>query len=490
MMKEASRVRNLDPLFRPKSIAIIGASESGLYPAGILRNLLKYNYKGKVFPVNPRRETVQGLKSYAKILDIEEDVDLAVIIIPRGFVLDILDQCSKKRVKAAIIVTAGFGEADDYGRELQKKMADLAKQTGILICGPNTAGLANIHENIPLAARLDPPPLEGNVAFASQSGALMMAMYGNFRDKDIGLSFIASTGNQVDVELSECIRYLIDDDKTKVIATFIEGLKNVETFLDAADVAVRTGKPIIALKVGKTEAGAAAAITHTGSLTGSDKVYNAVFKQKGITRVDDIDELVDTARVFSILIDRLPKGDGVAIITQSGGLGSLTADLCETMGLTLPELSGETLDRLISMDQLLTFGSLRNPADVRGEGTRAAALPAVLEPFIQDEKYSYLVILLARPAVGQEDLETASTIIKLSQTSDKPIFVVWVGRKMPDPGSDLDSQPFRILEKGGVPVFYNSASCLKTIKRLVDYVRFQQRQGIAVTDKDEKSKRA
>jgi acetyltransferase len=473
-MKKTNEGRNLTPLFRPKSIAIIGASETGLYPSGLLRNLLKYNYKGKIFPVNPRRETVQGLKSYAKILDIEEDVDLAIVVVPRGFVLDILAQCAQKHVKAAIVITAGFGEADDYGKELQKKMSDLAK-TGILICGPNTAGLANVHDNIPLVARLDPPPLDGNVGFASQSGALMMAMYGNFRDKDIGLSFIASTGNQVDVELSECIRYLIDDDRTKVVATFIEGLKDVDTFLETADIAIKKSKPIIVLKVGKTKAGAAAAITHTGSLTGSDTVYDAVFKQKGIIRVDDIDELVDTAKVFSLIIDRVPKGDGIGIISQSGGLGSLTADLCEIMGLNLPELSGETLDKLVSIEELLTFGQLRNPADVRGAGTRAAMLPRILEPFIKDDKYSYLVILLARPAVGEEDLGTASTIIKLSQTINKPIFVVWVGRKMPDPGNDLDSQPYRILEKNGIPVFYSPGSCLKTIKRLIDYVKFQQR---------------
>lgn len=474
MTKEAKHRRNLDPLLRPKSIAIIGASESGLYPAGILRNLLKYNYEGKIFPVNPNRETVQGIRSYAKILDIQEDIDLAVIIIPRGFVLDILDQCAKKGVRAAIIITAGFGEADEYGKELQKKMGEFAEKTEIMICGPNTAGLANIHDNIALTARLDPPPLRGNVAFASQSGALMMAMYGNFRDKDIGLSFIASTGNQVDVELSEFIRYLIDDDNTKVVATFIEGLKSVETFLETADVALRRGKPIIALKVGKTKAGAAAAITHTGSLTGSDEVYDAVFKQKGIIRVDDIDELMDTAKVFSLFIHEVPKGDGLAIISQSGGLGSLTADLCETLSLNLPELSGDTLNKLVSMDELMTFGSLRNPADVRGEGTRAAALPRVLEPFIQDEKFSYLVILLARPAVGKEDVETASAIIRLSQTVKKPIFVVWVGRKIPDPGSDIDSQPYRILEKGGIPVFYNPGSCLKAIKHLIDYVKFRQ----------------
>lgn len=474
-MGEVKRIRDLEPLFRPKSIAIIGASERGFYPSRVLQNLLRYKYKGKIFPVNPRRETVYGLKSYPKVLDIEEDVDLAVIVVPRGFVLDILNQCAKKDVKGVIIVTAGFGEADEYGKQLQEKIAEFARKAGIIICGPNTAGLANVHDSIVLTARLNPAPFPGNVAFVSQSGALMMAMYGNFRDKDTGLSYIVSTGNQVDLGVSECIKYLVSDKKTKVIATFIEGLKDVNMFLDATDLALERGKPIIVLKVGKTRAGAAAAITHTGSLTGSDAVYDAVFKQKGIIRVEDIDELVDTAKVFSVFIDNLPKGDGLGIVSQSGGLASLTADLCEEMGLNLPELSGKTLKKLVEMDELLTFGSLRNPLDVRGVGTRAAMLRRVTKTLIQDEKFDILVILLSRPAVGNEDAGTASTIIEISKTTKKPVFVVWVGRKIPDPGSNLDAQPYRILEKGSVPVFNNTTSCLKAIKHLIDYAKFRER---------------
>jgi len=475
-VNEGKNGRNLDPLFRPKSIAIIGASETGLYQAGILRNLLRYGYSGKIFPINPRREIVQGLKSYRKILDVEDDVDLAVIVIPRGFVLDILDQCEKKGVKAVVIITAGFGEADDYGKYLQKKIEEFAKKTGIIICGPNTAGFANIRENIPVIARLDPPPIPGNVAFVSQSGALMMALYGVFADKSVGLSFIASTGNQADLEISECMKYFVEDENTKVIAAFVEGFSKISNFMETADLALMKGKPIIILKVGRTKVGAAAALTHTGSLTGSDKVYDAVFKQKGIIRVDDVDELVDTAKVFSLFIDRIPEGDGIAVITQSGGLGSLTADLCGAYGLNLPELSGRTLERLLSLDELLTFGSLRNPADVRGEGTRAHMLPKVLEPFIDDEKYSYIVILLARPAIGEEDIETARTIVELSKNTTKPILVVWVGRKMPDSGGNLDSQPYRILEKNGVPVFHSPGACLKVLRHLISYVKFRKKR--------------
>ena len=475
-MDKSKKGRNLEPLFRPKTIAIVGASESGLYPAGILRNLLRYKYEGKIFPVNPRRETVQGLKSYPKVLDIEGDIDLAVVIVPRGFVIDVLSQCAEKKVKAVIIITAGFGEADEYGKQLQEKIADLARETGMIICGPNTAGLANIIDKIPLIARLDPAPIPGKVGFASQSGALMMALYGNFRDREIGLSIMVSTGNQVDMDLSECIKYLASDKDTKVIVTFIEGLRDTNTFLEAADLALEKGKPIIVLKVGKTKSGAEAAVTHTGSLTGSDAVYNAVFRQKGIVRVDDIDELIDTAKIFSLFIDKIPDEGGIGIISQSGGLGSLTADICESLNLNLPQLSSEMLKKLTSMDELLSFGSMRNPADVRGEGTRAAMIPRVLEPFIKDNRFAMLGILLARPAVGNEDIPTATTIIEISRATEKPIFVVWIGRKIPDSGSSIDEQPYRILEKNGIPVFFTSKSCLKAIKHLIDYTMFRRRQ--------------
>lgn len=473
---EKGSIRNLDALFHPKSIAIIGASERGFYPARVLQNLLRYKYKGKIFPVNPRRETVQGLKSYPKIVDIEEEVDLAVVVIPRGFTLEILNQCEKKGVKAVIIITAGFGEADEYGKQLKEELAKFTRKSGIIICGPNTAGLASIYDNVVLTARMDPAPVPGNVAFVSQSGALMMALYGNFSDKHVNLSYIISTGNQTDLGVSECIRYLIDDKNTKVIATFIEGLKDVNKFLDAADLALKRRKPIIVLKVGKTKAGATAAITHTGSLTGSDKVYDAVFKQKGIIRVNDVDELVDTAKAFSLLIDNLPKGDELGIISQSGGLASLTADLCEDLGLRLPELCSEIQEELVHIPELLTFGSMRNPADVRGAGTRAEMLPKVIDPFIRDEGFAILLILLSRPAVGDEDIGTVSTIIDISKNAEKPIFVVWVGRKIPDPGSDIDAQPYRILEKGGVPIFYDPQRCLKVIKHLIDYTKFREKR--------------
>jgi len=470
---------SLEPLLNPQSIAIIGASETGLYPAGVLQNLLSFGYKGKIFPVNPRREIVQGLKSYPKITEIEESVDVAVLVVPRGFTMDVLEQCKEKGVKAVVIISAGFGEADEYGKELQRKLEKFAKETGIRILGPNCAGFANIHEKVTLTLLYDDPKLRpllpGNVAFISQSGAMMMAMYGCFRDKEVGLSFIASTGNQADVEVSDLILYLVDDPRTKVIATFIEGVKDAKRFLEACDRALEKGKPIIVLKVGRTQTGASAAITHTGHLVGSDLVYDAIFKQKGVIRVDDVDELIYTAKVFSTYIDRLPKTEGIGIISQSGGLCSLSADWCGIMGLNLPELSGKTLEEMLNMPDLLSFGILRNPADVRGAGTAPETIERTVDPMLRDEKFGSLIIILGRPMTRGRDADVALAILRISKKADKPILVTWVGKTLPDHGSDIDNTAYRVLEKGSVPLFYNVHDCLKAMKHLISYAKFRER---------------
>lgn len=465
--------KDLEHLLRPKSIAIIGASERGMYPSGVLENLQRYGYEGRIFPVNPRRETVLGLRSYPKIIDIEEDVDLAVVIVPRGFSIDILQQCAEKGVRGALIISAGFGEADEYGKELQKDLNDFPKETGVRIIGPNCAGFANITDNTVLTLLDGRSTSSGNVAFISQSGAMMIALYGCFRDKEVGLSYVISTGNQVDLEISDFIRYCVDDPNTKVISTFIEGIKDADKFLDTADYALEKGKPIIVLKVGRTEAGAAAAITHTGSIVGADFVYDAIFKQNGMTRVDDLDELVDTAKVFSLFSDYQLEGEGIGILSQSGGMASLAADICFKLGLNLPELSGDTLDEILALDHLLTFGILRNPADVRGAGTQGPTIGKTIEPMIRDEKFANLVILLARPVTRGRDIETAEGIIKITKTTKKPIFVVWTGRKIMDPENSSGLSAYRILETSGVPIFDNCESCFKIIKHLIDYHRFR-----------------
>jgi acetyltransferase len=229
------------------------------------------------------------------------------------------------------------------------------------------------------------------------------------------------------------------------------------------------------LKVGRTDGGQAAALTHTGSITGSDQVFDAVCRQKGIIRAHDVDELVDTTKSFSILSDRLPRGTNLGILSQSGGLATLTADLCQLYDLTLPAMSPEVLTEMLAMEHLLTFGILRNPADVRGAGTGPETIAKTIQPMLRDKQYDVIVILLARSAVANSDVPTANAIIALSRTTEKPIFVIWVGRKIPDPGVDLNAQPYRMLRRNHVPTFDTPESCLKVIKHLGVYRAFRER---------------
>ncbi|KAA3662999.1 MAG: CoA-binding protein, partial [Chloroflexi bacterium] len=258
-MKNTSR---LDPFFNPRRIAIVGASERGMYPAGLLRNLLDYGFAGDIYPINPKRETVFGLRCYASLDDVPQRPDLAILVIPRRFVMSTLRQCIGLHIPAALIITAGFAEADEEGKQLQAEMADLLADASLTVIGPNCAGLASITNGV-IATRLTSPPQAGSVSFVSQSGALMMALYGLFADRRIGLSRLISLGNQVDVTLADGLAYLAQEGETAVIGGFVEGVKNGRGFADALQLALVAGKPVVLVKSGRTEAGQAAAATHT-----------------------------------------------------------------------------------------------------------------------------------------------------------------------------------------------------------------------------------
>jgi acetyltransferase len=312
--------------------------------------------------------------------------------------------------------------------------------------------------------------LGGNVGFISQSGALMMALTGVARDKEIGLSYIVSCGNECDLEVSDFMHYMIEDSTTKVITAFVEGFKNVHKFSEIADLALEKKKPIIVLKVGRSELGQHAAASHTGHLTGSDSAYNALFKQKGVIRAIDTYDLFEITKIFSP--GKLPQKDGIVILTSSGGMGSLTADLCGDLGLNLPDITGSTLDELLGLEGLLTFGKLSNPVDIRGQGM--GILKEVLPPLLKDEKFSIILICLGFSTVGPGLAQKIGhDIIELSKTTDKPIVVLWVGRKKKEGISGRECG-FDILEQSGIPVFEKPLTCLRAIKALIDWNQFQK----------------
>lgn len=461
----------IEGLFTPKSIAIVGASEHGLYPAGILRSLIDNQFPGAIYPVNPKRAEVFGLPAYADISRTPEAADLAIVTTPRQVIPDVLRGCMAAGVGAAVIISAGFAEADETGRQLQAEIRRLIAGSNLRVVGPNCAGLANIPGNV-IAARLPAPPKPGVISFVSQSGALMMAFYGLYHDRKLGMNRLISLGNQVDVSLAEALACLAEDLDTQVITVFMEGMVDGPAFVAAAKRALKLGKPILLLKSGRTQAGQRAAASHTAALTGSDRVFQAVCRQHGVILVNDLNELVTSAQVFAYLKGRVADPFQVALITQSGGLGSLSADLCSDAGITLHPFAPTLQKRLLMLPHLLHFGSIDNPADVRGAGLSGVQTIRTLQPFLDDQETHALVLLLAKQLARPEDLETANAIIASARSTSKPVMVVWAGPHKPvGTGQQLASD---LLLDAGIPTFDQPGDLTRAIGRYLGYVRFRQ----------------
>ena len=462
----------LDPFFKPQRIALVGASERGMYPAGILRNLLDYGFQGQLYPVNPGRETVFGLPSYPDVTQTPEPADLAVLTVPRQAVLPVLRQCVQTGVRAAVIISAGFAEADDEGRRLQEEMAEFLQDKPLRVLGPNCAGLAHIPGRM-IATRLPAPPRPGPISFVSQSGALMMALYGLFSDRMLGLDHLLSLGNQVDVTLADSLSYLVAAPQTQAIGAFVEGLGDGRPFVAALREALQAGKPLVLVKSGRTEVGRQAAATHTAALTGSDRAFQAVCDQFGVITVEDVGQMVDTLQVLAAFGPRLEGAQRLAIVTQSGGLGSLSADLAHRAGLTLPPYGQEVQNRLHQLPFLLSFGDLGNPADVRGASVIGPNTEQTLAPFMEDAATGAVLLLLAKSSVREEDAATAQAIVSVARRYEKPLFVVWVGQRQPV--GDIEWQPAaRILAEGGVPLFDQPSDCIRALSRAVAYWQYRR----------------
>ena len=466
-----SNPARLDAFFHPRRIAIIGASEEGMYPAGILQSLQKFGFPGQIYPVNPRRATVFGLPAYPDVTACPQRPDLAIFTVPRRFVLPAIRQCVQIGVPAAVMVTAGFAEADEEGKQLQGEIAHLAKEGGLSIIGPNCAGLANIPAHL-VATRHNSEPQPGVVSFASQSGALMMALHGVFADRRIGINCLISLGNQMDVTLSEALQYLAADESSQVLAAFIEGLNDGREFVAAARTALLRARPLVVLKSGRTAAGQQAAASHTAALAGSDRVFQAVCRQLGVTVAGDVRELMDTTWLMSAFGRKLEGASRVNVVTQSGGMGSLTADQFELAGIPLPQLSRHLQERLLQSESLLTFSDYGNPADVRGNALTGARAAGTLAPFMEDSANDLVLLLMARPLVREDCLETAAAVVETARRYAKPLAVVWVGQRTQDGAPALNAE--RILIEGGVPVFAQSSDLARALNNSLNYWRFRR----------------
>ncbi len=418
------KVKDLDYIFYPQSVAVIGANRvSGTVPHDLLANILKDDFQGIVYPVSPKERSIKGVKAFKYIVDIDDPIDLAVLVFPSSVCHLALEQCGQKGVKAAIIISAGFKEIGGEGIKREEQIKEIAKKYGISFIGPNCLGVINTDKSAQLNAsfaRKMPQP--GNIAFLSQSGALCTAVLDYAQAKHIGFSKFVSFGNKADISEIDLLYYLKDDPKTKVILLYLEEISDGPGLMEAAKTIIaETGKPILALKSGRTTAGAAAAASHTGSLAGSDDICDAALKQAGIIRCDNIEQMFNIATAMAY--QPMPKGNKVAIITNAGGPGVLATDSAINEGLELAKFSDETTD--IFKKSLPKTANIKNPVDVIGDA-RADRYNVALTSALKDDNVDGVFVILTPQSMT--DIETiAREICSVTKSFDKPVYTSFMG---------------------------------------------------------------
>ncbi|UCE44509.1 MAG: bifunctional acetate--CoA ligase family protein/GNAT family N-acetyltransferase [Candidatus Bathyarchaeota archaeon] len=413
---------NLDKIFNPKSIAVIGASdEKGSVGYVLMKNLKELGYKGKVYPINIRDLEVFGLKAYKTVSELPENVDLAVVATPAKTVPVILEECGKAGILGVIVISAGFKEIGVEGKALEKRLLEVRKKYGLRIVGPNCLGV--IRPSVGLNATFaDKMPRPGNIAFISQSGALCTAILDLSLHENIGFSNFVSLGSMIDVDFGDLIDYFGTDPKTRSILMYIEGLTDAREFISAARRFART-KPIIVVKAGKFGESAKAAASHTGSLTGEDMVYDAAFKRAGVVRVDEIADLFNSAEVLGM--QPLPQGPCLAIVSNAGGPGVMAADAVIARGGKLAKLGEKTMEQL---DKVLPrYWSRGNPIDILGDA-KADRYKAVVEACFEDENVDGLLIIYTPQGIA-DPAKVAKSIITLSKSkgSGKTVLTSFMG---------------------------------------------------------------
>ena len=411
---------SIGPLFKPRSIAVIGASNrEGSVGHALFKNVLMNGYTGIVYPVNLKQRSVLGVKAYESVRDIPDEVELVVLIVPAVSVPATLAECGQKKVKAAIVISAGFKELGPTGAQLELAVRDRARTYGIRLIGPNCFGVIDSSPNTRMNATFGRVmPSFGNIALVSQSGAIGLSALDYAMSEEVGLSKFASIGNKADVNENDLLAYLRDDPETDVIMFYLEDLVNPPEFMRIARETtshLERPKPILAIKAGRTSEGAKAASSHTGALAGSDAAYDAFFAQARIIRVDSIEELF--AKGVALAYQPAPRGRRVAIVTNAGGVGIMATDACIRNGLQLAKLSDQTRAEL--KKHLPVTASTLNPVDVIGDADENR-YRAALELLVKDENVDCLLPIWA-PTLMAESSVVASITADIGQKSDKPI---------------------------------------------------------------------
>ncbi len=455
----------LDALFNPRGVAVIGASSKELHIGNrVIKNLIDFGYKGGIYPINPKADEIRGIKAYKSILDVEGPVDVAHMVIPAKFTPMAFEDCGKKGVKHIIINSGGFSEIGPEGAAIEDAFMEVARKYNIRVLGPNCQGIINSDPEIRAYCNFTftfPDP--GHISIVALSGGVAEVIHQGFSSMGVGTRIYASNGNACDITIPELIRYLGDDEGTRVIVTYVEGLRDPATFMEvAAEVAAK--KPVLAMKAGRTMEGAKAAASHTGGLAKKDIATDLIFKKAGIVDFRDEGELINAAAAFAS--QPIPNGNRVGIITNTGGPAVIGTDILVDAGLELPPLSAETESRL--KEQLFPEAAVHNPVDVLATGT-ADHYRACLDAMMDDDHFDCVLVNFVTPFFVDND-SIAREIVAVSQQQRKPI----VCNLMTDRRQWVET--VHILQDGGVPCFALPGEAARALAALVRYHRIRSRE--------------
>lgn len=456
-------VASLAPLFAPESVAVIGASSEPLKIGGRPIGFLKNNgYKGRILPINPKASEIQGLPAFPTLGDVDGPVDLAICAVPGAHAMATLKACAKKGVRSVVMFSAGFAEVSEEGRIAQAEMASFARQSGIRLMGPNCMGIANVRTGMIASfhpAFMFPQPKDGHIGLVSQSGAFGGHCMQMARERGVGFSYMVTTGNEADVQASDALAYLATDPHVAVIMLYLEGCRDGARMIEALEIARRNNKPVVAIKLGRTDAGAKAAQSHTAALAGADNVFEAVFKQYGVYRAYNIEEFFDVGVATSI--GCMPRNNKVGLVTVSGGVGVLMADDAAARGLDVEELPAATQAKF---KKLVPFAGVTNPLDVTGQIMNDRTLLEQAVNLVLDESdYGSLVCFQgassADPQFAADQLAVWSRV--KASFPDRLVTV-----------SGLLSADFiKVLEANGIPTSRDPTHSLRAIAALHGFAK-------------------
>ena len=455
-------IMSLESFFNPESVAIVGASrQKGKVGYEILSNMIEAGFKGKIFPVNPNADEIEGLKCFPDLQSIGQISDLVIIVVPANAVPAVMQQCANAGVKSVIIITAGFREVSKEGKGLEEQVIQIARQAGIRVIGPNCLGVIVPANNLNASFGGD-LPAAGAIGYLSQSGALLAAILDMANANGIGFSKLVSIGNKADVDELDIIKAFSSDPDTRVIAGYLESITDGNVFVSQAE-RISHDKPILLMKSGGTEAGAKAASSHTGSLAGGEVAYESAFERAGVIRCESIKQQFDYAQCFAN--QPLPAGPHVAVITNAGGPGIMAADAIERQGLTFAKLSDKTTKKLAAA--LPPAANLYNPVDILGDAL-ADRYESSLSVILDDPNVDTVLVLLT-PQAMTDATATAEAVVKIArQKPAKPILACFLGANKVKEG-------VRILREGKIPQYDSPESAVATIKVMADYVQWRSR---------------